>query len=1070
LNILGLHVGLTSVGWALISADSRKTPLDLVRSGVRVFEAGVEGSTSEFAEGRERSKSAVRRASRLQRRQTQRRVARRRELFLLLQQAGLLPSMEGGGSDSVQRRLLIQTLDRSIALRYQDSREQPIVSQLPLLFLRKRAISIKMELHELGRIFYHLSQRRGFVLRDTSGALARGKLSGGKLREPIDALWRAMRETGARTIGEFLAQQDPHLRNGRWRRTDRRMYQEEFAAIWEVQHPHHPQILTAQLRRDIETLLFYQHPPNSRRQRVGRCDLEPDQRRTPLASLAAQRFQIFQQLDRIRIVQDDSVALRPLSSQQRVKLYQVLDTHAEVTLQDARILLDMPAHTGFNFEGMPLSLKGNSTQAVMLAVFGDRWRSFSSEEQGNIVETWRRSTSIEKLIRWAMVRYELSESSAQRLANAPAPSGYSILSKKALRQLLPLMLAGKTFESARDEIYKRGFGSWPSHDLLPPVRGRCTHFNEDGRRCEVSHIVWSSSPALERSLTEMRKTVNSILREYGKPTEIHVEIARELKMTRQARARSSREAARRRKQRNEIYLRIRRDIGIDQPSRTDIEKVRLHDESRGICPYTGRSISFEDLFHNQEIGIEYIIPLSRYPDDSFQNKTLCYLPEVRLKKRNHIPWEAFGKDARRWNEILERVRAWKNNGKLRRFLVQSSAELARFVSRQFTDTRYISAMTSRYLSSLYGGDSESDGSCPLSIFRGSITAALRRQWGLQQILPEILGTTRKELCPNSLTDHRYHAVDAITCALTTSDMLFQMAASSSLRPLRSRTSKLQPIAVPWTSPVFILSVRAQLEGMLVSHRPMHKLAGALHGGTNYPRPYNVNGKSTIHKRYWIKDLKVRDIGIDTMSGNIVDWAVAQAVRSKLQELGGDPELFGIPGNEPVLKAKNGKSVLIRKVRVRETWSPLRIGQGLRERYVDSGGIHHIELFAILDERGNESWVARFVQITEAYERHRQRLPIISRKLHEREDYRFLFSLAKNDSLELDMSDGARVIFRVKKFYASGQIWFTDVNNAQADADQLKRKTTWSKTPAALKALNPRKVIIDLLGKSHPAND
>jgi hypothetical protein len=569
----------------------------------------------------------------------------------------------------------------------------------------------------------------------------------------------------------------------------------------------------------------------------------------------------------------------------------------------------------------------------------------------------------------------------------------------------------------------------------------------------------------------MRKTVNSILREYGKPTEIHVEIARELKMTRQARARSSRESAKRRKQREEIHLRIRRDIGIAQPSRADIEKVRLHDESRGICPYTGKSISFEDLFHNQEIGIDYIIPLSRYPDDSFQNKTLCYLPEVRLKKRNRIPREAFGKDAHRWSEILERVSAWKNNGKLKRFMVQSSAELARFVSRQFADTRYTSAITSRYLSSLYGGDTTTEpGSSPLSILRGTMTGSLRRQWGLQEILPEILGTTRKELRPNPLTDHRYHAVDAITCALTNSDMLFQMADASSLRPLRSRISKLQPIVVPWTSPAFVLSLRAQLEGMLVSHRPVHKLTGALHGGTNYPRPYNINGKSTIHKRYWIKDLKVRDIGIDTMSGNIVDRAVAQAVRSKLEELGGDPKLFGIPGNEPVLKAKDGRSVLIRKVRVREIWSPLRIGQGLRERYVDSGGIHHIELFTILDERGNENWVARFVQITEAYERHRQRLPIISRKLHEPPVYRFLFSLAKNDSLELDTIDGARAIFRVKKFYASGQIWFTDVNNAQADADQLKRKTTWSKTPAALKALNPRKVVVDLLGRSHPAND
>jgi hypothetical protein len=51
--------------------------------------------------------------------------------------------------------------------------------------------------------------------------------------------------------------------------------------------------------------------------------------------------------------------------------------------------------------------------------------------------------------------------------------------------------------------------------------------------------------------------------------------------------------------------------------------------------------------------------------------------------------------------------------------------------------------------------------------------------------------------------------------------------------------------------------------------------------------------------------------------------------------------------------------------------------------------------------------------------------------------------------------GERAIFRVKKFYANGQIWFTPANNAQQDADQMKQKTTWSKSPNTLRPLNPR---------------
>jgi hypothetical protein len=72
-------------------------------------------------------------------------------------------------------------------------------------------------------------------------------------------------------------------------------------------------------------------------------------------------------------------------------------------------------------------------------------------------------------------------------------------------------------------------------------------------------------------------------------------------------------------------------------------------------------------------------------------------------------------------------------------------------------------------------------------------------------------------------------------------------------------------------------------------------------------------------------------------------------------------------------------------------------------------------------------------------------------------------------LEFDFN-GTRAIARVKKFFATGQIWFTDVNNAQMDAEQKKQKTTWSKRANSLKELNPRKVVVDLLGRVHTAND
>jgi hypothetical protein len=202
---------------------------------------------------------------------------------------------------------------------------------------------------------------------------------------------------------------------------------------------------------------------------------------------------------------------------------------------------------------------------------------------------------------------------------------------------------------------------------------------------------------------------------------------------------------------------------------------------------------------------------------------------------------------------------------------------------------------------------------------------------------------------------------------------------------------------------------------------------------------------------------------------IVDQAIRDVIRLKLKELGGDPKLFENSANTPVLMTANGRLIPIRKVRIRETKNPLKVGEGVNERFVDSGGIHHVALFVVRNETRKETWESAFVQITEAYDRRRKKLPVVSHELGNILDAEFLFSLQKDDTVELDFN-GGRALARVKKFFATGQIWFTDVNNAQMDAEQKKQKTTWSKRANSLKDLNPRKVVVDLLGRVHPAND
>jgi CRISPR-associated endonuclease Csn1 len=104
-------------------------------------------------------------------------------------------------------------------------------------------------------------------------------------------------------------------------------------------------------------------------------------------------------------------------------------------------------------------------------------------------------------------------------------------------------------------------------------------------------------------LTELRKVVNAIIREYGKPYEIRIELARDLKKPRKERKALTDKNRQREKERDKAKADLLLECGIQNPSRQDIEKVLLHAECGGICPYTGRSISLSSLFreHTQFI-------------------------------------------------------------------------------------------------------------------------------------------------------------------------------------------------------------------------------------------------------------------------------------------------------------------------------------------------------------------------------------------------------------------------------------------------------------------------------------
>ncbi len=1095
--ILGLDLGSASVGWALVRLDKKSEPTDLLRAGVRVFDPGVDaGSVDQILSGKDESKAAKRRQMRLQRRQLRRRAGRQRDLFELLQRSGLLPTYPraiaaerphlGNISRSQLRHEILQELDNELRAKWEPAMEKAgLAGALHVLpyFLRARALDERLQLFELGRALYHLGQRRGFLSnRREKAKSADEEREKGKVYEGIGELEQEMSKAAARTLGEYFSRTDPTARRIRQRYTRRSMFQQEFESIWNAQTHHHAQILTSSLKKEMLKLLFWQRPIAAQSHLIGECELERGHKRAPLACLAAQRFRLLQKVNDLRICSADDYKGRKLLTEEREKLAQELETRGDLTFAQVWQVLDLPRGSAwFNFsrDGKDNKEKilGNRSNCKMLKAFGGRWQRLSEVEREEIVEAWRNAESEDHLARQAVKRWGLSQEEAQPWAsekNGPE-DGYSRLSRKALGKLLPLMEQGVSFKDAEKRIYGVNFSGGKVWDLLPPVR---------------EALPAMRNPAVERAMTELRKVVNAIVREFGKPEAIRIELARELKNPRQARERIWKAMTARRDLREQQKEKLLKETGIARPSRDDIERMLLWDECGGVCPYTGRKINRADLFGDHpQFDVEHILPLKLCPDNSFANKTLCSVEENRLVKRGRTPWQAYQDNTERWEQILERVRRFKKlagppsarlprkkkaggrengaaiSGKLARFLVKSDEDLAEFSNRQMQDTRYTSKLAGRYLGLLYGGRDErheNGGSSSQRVFNtpGALTADLRRNWCLEAILRDAEPAASEEKAAKPRGDHRHHAIDAIVVALTTPSAVKAMSDAAERNAERGRTS-IKGLKSPW--PDFVESIRPHIESLVVSHRPEHKLSGPLHDETLYGNSRERNGKPWVHVRKAVDSLKAGDIE------NIVDPRAREAVEKRLKELGSLKALQTVGVDPPYLKTNDGRSIPIRRVRIGKALTTAQVGAGIRARQVAPNNNHHMEIVAELDSAGREiRWNGLPVSRLEALERRRKGDAVVKREHGPEGEERFKFSLMNADTLEVN---GERQgLYVVRSVWAEGRLTLVRLHDARKMTDIRAAKQVWFPTVDTLRELRCRKVAVDVQGKVHPAND
>ncbi len=979
---LGLDVGANSIGWMLV----REVPTvegPNVIGGVRVFPAAT--ATEKNVE---KSKTADRRVARGMRRQHDRRSRRRRRLTYVLREIGLLPP-----------------------------KPEPIdfVYALDPYALRARGLDEPLAPHEFARALIHLAQRRGF---QSNRRLDAADSDSKRIREEVEKLRAELEKTGCRTVGEYLFRcvaLPRERRRGRY--MHRAMVREEFERLWEAQAPHHRELLTDDSRRKVEEVIFCQRPflkPERLKKLVGRCAFEPEEMRARVGHRLFQRYRIAQEVANIRLIAPDG-AERELTPAEKRRVREYLEEHSALRLEAgddgvSRLhkLLGLDASVAVNYlRGGRKALKGNEAEIALRKALGGPWQELSEEMKDALNELVLEEYDEEKLIARAQQEFGLKREEAQKLAQVSLPDRFGRVSLKAIRRLLPLLEEGQSLSDALAACgYDQRRLSSRTFDILPFPPG--TRFAPERERELIEqglllpHTTPITNPVVRKALFEVRKLVNAIIKKYGKPRRIVVELGRDTKGSIEERAAMAKRMRDREKE-NEKIAQTLREMGLPDPSRTDVLKHRLWEECKRTCPYSGRPITFAQLFVSGEVEVEHILPFSRSLDDSFANKTLCFR-DWNQKKGDRTPREAFAEsDPEAYEKMLMRVRDFQSEfrwQKLRRFL-QKEVDLDSFVARQLNDTRYIAREVRSYLELL---------GVPVNVTRGQVTAALRRHWGLNTILSPDGSDEKKR------ADHRHHAIDAAVIAMTTAKHLKNLARREDFRRER------EPFPEPWAG--WRQAVERAVESIIVSHAPTRRVRGKLHDETNY-------GAADLDQELFVYRKRVSELTLEMVRKKIRDRRISELLHARLDERwpewrkkAGSEQLPAnvVPENDPlVLPNRRGEPIPVKKVRLLEKLGiTIGLPQAQPQRYVKPGENHHLEIFEY-ESKGRRRREAVVVTLFEAAQRLRRGEPVVSRHYPQRPDAQFIMSLCKNDIVRLPDGHGGYNYYRVQKFSISSRL-------------------------------------------------
>ena len=920
---LGLDLGTNSIGWAAVKLGGDGEPCGVLDMGVRIFPDGRNPRDGS-------SNAAQRRVPRGQRRRRDRYLKRRGDLMEALIECGLMPQEE------VDRKNL---------------------EGLDPYKLRARALDDPLAAYELGRALFHLDQRRGFKSNRKAGGEDESEAQ--KTRVEINALRKRIEDSGAGTLGEFLARRHERSETVRARPghnlyPDRAMYETEFDAIRTAQEQH--QALSDRQWDSLKQTIFFQRPLKA--VDPGRCQLEEGEERAARALPVAQEFRMLQEVNNLRVRVGSEPDLK-LNGEERKRVLNRLRAGKDLSLERPTRDIELPSGAAFNLaRGGRKSVEGDVTakrlmtrkkekdEKKALELFGRRWPDLSLDERNEIVKFMLDTEEPEEVRRKAVEEWGMDEGQAEAVANVSLPEGYANLSEKAMRKLLPHLEKGLVYSDAviaAGYEHHSDFRNVEAHERLPyygevlerDVVGADPEKDPetDGEPARYGRI---GNPTVHIGLGQLRRVVNRLIEVHGKPQEVVVELARDLKSNKEQKdeyARQQREGGERNRRFTEMLK------SAEEPVTSDVlRKLRLWEEQgpeqARVCPYTGKPLSFS-MVVSSATEVDHILPFSKTLNDSMANKVVC-IAAANRDKGDRSPYEAFGHSPPGYDyeEILESAAKLPDNKRwrFREDAMKRFEDESEFLDRQLNETRYLSRTARTYLAHLY--DEKTEGRQRVRVIPGRMTALLRRGWGLEWMLR--VDEATGEIVRKQRNDHRHHAIDAFVVANTTQGLLqrFAQAAASSVES----EERLEAVAGdeevrPWEG-FSREELQPLLDRMVVSYKPDHgtrgvegKTTGQLHNETAYGLiDLAEGGVSKVVVRKKLADMK-RRADLDSVR----DAAMRAALLELWDSVGGKRAEFAEKAaNEGVLL--KGQWQPVRRVRVVDEQRVIPIKDGAGKAY------------------------------------------------------------------------------------------------------------------------------------------